>query len=270
VIIIGEKINATIPAIREAIAARNEDFLRGLAADQEKAGASLIDVNVGTGQGGSSEEIRTIHWMAGLVRDAVQCNLCIDSADPAVLRAGLEASQGRAGMINSVKATEKNMEEIFPLSVQYGIPVIALAMDEKGIPKTEAGRLDACEKIIRGAEAAGVPAEHIYFDPLVMPVSTDISQGMVTLQTLRGIKDRFPGAKTVLALSNVSFGLPRRSLINIAMLQMAMFLSVDAVIINPLDSAVMSSLRAAEAVMGRDRHCRRYARAIRNMQTGGE
>ena len=267
-IIIGEKINASIPAIRDAIAARNDDFLRRLATLQENAGASLIDVNVGTGDGGSAEEIGNIRWLADLVQGSVQCGLCVDSADPEVLRAGLEAVPGRAGMINSVKASEKNMEEIFPLAVQYGVPVIALAMDEKGIPKTAAGRLAACEKILKGADAAGVPAERIFFDPLVIPVSTDISQGMVTLETLRGIKDRFPDAKTVLALSNVSFGLPRRSLINIAMLQMAVFLSVDAVIVNPLDGAVMSALRAAEAVMGKDKHCRRYTRAIRKLQTG--
>jgi cobalamin-dependent methionine synthase I len=269
-IIIGEKINATIPSIRKAIAARDEAFFKRLASGQEKAGASLIDVNVGGGDGASADEVRNMEWLAGLVRDAVQCPLCIDSADPDVLRAGLRTASGKVGLINSVKATDKNMEEIFPLSVQYGVPVIALAMDERGIPNTAAGRLEACEKILNGAVAAGVPAERIYFDPLVMPISTDVSQGMVTLETLCGIRERFPAARTVLALSNVSFGLPRRSLINVAMLQMAMFLCVDAAIIDPLDSAVMLAMRAAETVMGRDRHCRRYTRTMRNLKTGEE
>jgi 5-methyltetrahydrofolate--homocysteine methyltransferase len=96
-----------------------------------------------------------------------------------------------------------------------------------------------------------------------MPVSTDITQSATTLDTLRGIKENFPRAKTVLALSNISFGLPRRTLINQAMAHMAQYLNVDALLISPLDSALMTAVKAGEAVMGRDRHCRKYSRATR-------
>ncbi len=263
-LIIGEKINATIPSVKDAILKRDEKMLVQLAVDQERAGASLIDINVGTGEGGSEDEIRNMEWLASLVAASIQANLCIDSSDHKVLEAGLKAVPGRAGMINSVKATEQNMKEVLPLCAEYDVPVIALAMDDTGIPKTPEARLEACEKILQGAQAAGVPADRIFFDPLVMPVSTDTSQGMVTLETLKGIKDRLPQqARTVLALSNVSFGLPSRSLINSAMLHMAMCFSVDALLINPLDSTVMSALRAGNAVLGKDRHCRKYTRALR-------
>ncbi len=262
-IIIGEKLNATIPRIREAIISRDGEMLKQLAIKQEKAGAGYIDLNIGTGEGTAADEITAMEWLVALVKDDLNAKLCIDSADPKVLEAGLKLGGNKVGMVNSVKATDENIEEILPMSAEYGVPVIALAMDEKGIPDNVAGRLKACEKIIKGADKYGLPQDKIFFDPLVMPVSTDNTQGKVTLETLREIKNHYPDARTVIALSNISFGLPKRSIINSTLLQMAMYLSVDAALIDPLDSGLMASIRAAEAVLGRDRHCRKYTRAFR-------
>ncbi len=266
-IIIGEKINATVPKIKEAILNKDADTLAQMAIEQEKAGAEFIDINVGTGEGTFKDEINNIEWLVGIVKDNVQVSLCIDSADYRVLEAGLRAGGYRVGMINSVKATEESISEIMPLASEHGVSVVALAMDESGIPKEVSARIQACEKILNSAEKYKIPAEKIFFDPLVMPVGTDNSQGMITLKTLLEIKGRFTSAKTVLALSNISFGLPKRSLVNIALLHMAQFLSVDALIINPLDNNVMHALRAGEALLGIDRHCRKYTRALR--QKGG-
>ncbi|MEJ2696848.1 MAG: dihydropteroate synthase [Candidatus Sulfobium sp.] len=263
-IIIGEKINATIPSIKEAVIARDGEKLRDLAIRQKQAGADIIDVNVGTGEGSSDDECGDMEWLVGLLKtDAVDAMLCIDSADAAVLEAGLRAGGRKVAMINSVKAAEESMGEVLPLAAEHGVPVVALAMDEKGIPKDADGRLKACGKILEGAQSYGVSSEKIFFDPLVFPISTDISQGMTVIETLQKIKTLFSGAKTVLALSNVSFGLPKRALINTAMLHMAMLSGIDAAIINPLDRAVMSAVRAGDAVLGRDRHCRKYMRAMR-------
>jgi 5-methyltetrahydrofolate corrinoid/iron sulfur protein methyltransferase len=269
-IIIGEKINATIPSIREAVIAHDGEMLRDLAVRQKGSGADIIDVNVGTGDGSGEDERRDMEWLVGLLAaDDVDAMLCIDSADAVVLDAGLRSGGKKVAMINSVKATERNMEEVLPLAAEYGVPVVALAMDENGIPGDAAGRLKACEKILKGAGSFGLAAEKVYFDPLVLPISTDISQGRTTLETLEKIKTLFPGAGTVLALSNVSFGLPKRALINTALLHMAMLSGVDAAIVNPLDNAVMSAVRAGEAVLGRDRHCRRYLRATRQDRQKG-
>lgn len=262
-IIIGEKINATIPKIKEAILKQDGNTLAHLAVDQEDAGADYIDINVGTGEGSAHEEIRTIEWLVNLVKDTVKGLLCVDSADPKVLESGLKAGKERVGMVNSVKATDRNIAEVLPLVAEYGVSVIGLAMDESGIPNVSSERLKACEKILTAAEEYGISAERIYFDPLVMPVSTDTAQGMVTLESLRDIKNTFPNAKSVLAVSNVSFGLPKRHMINSALLHMAQFLSVDAVILNTLNTTLMGALRAGEAVLGRDRHCRKYTRSIR-------
>jgi 5-methyltetrahydrofolate--homocysteine methyltransferase len=262
-LIIGENINATIPRVKQMIIDRNADSLMELAQRQEAAGAGVIDVNVGTGEGTADDEISDMKWLVGLLIDSVGCKLCIDSADTSVLKAGIETGGERIGMVNSVKATEGNIAEVMPLAAGKGLPLIALCMDESGIPKDAETRLKACEKILKGAEAHGMPAENLYFDPLVMPVSTDVSQGATTLETLRGIRENFRKAKTVLALSNISFGLPWRTVVNQAMAHMAQYIGVDALLISPLDSALMTAVKAGEAVMGRDRYCRKYARAAR-------
>lgn len=262
-IIIGEKINASTPTIKKAIISRDGDTLKKLAIEQEKAGADYIDVNVGTGEGTAEDEIKNMEWLVDLLNENIKGRLCIDSADPMILEAGLKTGQDRVGIINSVKATDKSISGALGIAAEYKVSVIALAMDEKGIPGDVSLRLKACEKIATSAERFGVPLENIFFDPLVMPVSTGISQGMITLKTLQEIKKQFPDAKTVLALSNISFGLPNRSLINRAMVLMAMFLSVDALLINPLDSRFMAAIKAGEVVLGKDKYCRKYTRAFR-------
>lgn len=262
-VIIGEKINASIPRIRDAIVHRDGAAIREIAKEQEKAGATFIDINVGTGEGTSEDEIASMQWIIGLLHGAVDSLLCLDSADKEVLAAGLKQGVGRIGLINSVKATDDSIAEIMALSAESNVPVIGLAMDEKGIPTDVRGRIHACEKIAEGAGKFGVPIDHIYFDPLVLPVSTDASQGKVTLETLREIRNTFAGAKTVLAVSNISYGLPARSRVNTALLQMAMLLSVDAVLVNPLDPAMTAAIKSAEVILGKDRHCRRYTRAYR-------
>jgi 5-methyltetrahydrofolate corrinoid/iron sulfur protein methyltransferase len=264
-IIIGENINATIPRIKDLIVKHDETALTDLAVRQEKAGADIIDINVATGAGTAEDEINDMQWLVGLVKDRATCRICVDSADTAVLMAGIQAGGDRIGLVNSVKATDRNIAEVLPMVSGFGLPVIALAMDESGIPADAAARLRACEKVIRGAETHNVPVENIFFDPLVMPVSTDIRQGVTALETVKGIKEEFPGAKTVLAASNVSFGLQKRTLVNQALIHMSQYLSVDALLVNPLNEEFMLSIKAGEMVMGRDRHCRKYSRAVRQM-----
>ena len=266
-LIIGENINATIPRIKDLIVNHDEAALAELALRQEKSGANIIDVNVATGTGTAEDEISDMKWLIKLLMDKVDIKLCVDSADTAVLRAGIEAGGEKIGLINSVKATEKNIAEVLPLAAEYRLPVIALAMDEEGIAPDAKTRLNACEKIIKGAETHNVPVENIFFDPLVMPVSTDIRQGLTTLETLQKIKNEFPQAKTVLAVSNVSFGLQKRTLINQALIHMAQYLSVDALLVNPLNEEFMLTVKAGETVMGRDRHCRKYSRAVRTQNS---
>ena len=263
-ILIGEKINATLPSIRSMIQNRDGGAISGLAKRQAEAGGSFIDVNVGTGVGSRQEEVRSMEWAVEAIQSEVEVPLSIDSSDPAVLEAGLKRGNGRPSMVNSTKAEEESLEEIVPLASAYHSPLIALAMDESGIPETVQDRLHACEKIADACERWGVPMENVFFDPLVMPIGTDITQGLTTLETVTEIRKEFPEAKTVLGISNISYGLPARSRLNAAFLHMAIYAGLDAAIVDLLDDDIMGEVRAAEVLVGKDRHCRRYTRAFRD------
>jgi cobalamin-dependent methionine synthase I len=263
VIIIGEKINATLSSIRGAIQNRDAREIMDLAKRQADAGADFVDVNVGTGVGSREEEIQSMKWAVETIQSEIETPLSIDSSDPAVLEEGLKARNGQPSLINSTKAEKQRLEEVVPLASRYKHPLVALAMDEKGVPETIQDRLYACEKIARACERYGVPMESVFFDPLVMPIGTDIKHGLLTLNAVTEIKRKFPEAKTVLGISNISYGLPGRNRLNAAFLHMAIYAGLDAAIVDPLDDEIIAEVTTAEVLVGRDRHCRRYTRAFR-------
>jgi len=262
-IIIGEKINASIPAVKTIIQKRDDNKLIELTQKQAAAGSGYIDVNVGTGEGSREDEISAMQWAIEIIQNEIDTPLCIDSADPRLLEAALEVRNGRPSMINSTKAEDDNLKEIIPLAVRHNTSLIALTMDENGIPKTVKDRLSACEKIVEACQKFRLPLINLFFDPLVLPVSTDIQQGQVTLGTLTAIKEKFPEAQTVMGLSNISYGLPNRAGLNSAFLHMAIFAGLNAAIMDPLDHQMMAAVKTAEVLVGKDRHCRRYTRAFR-------
>ncbi len=259
-IFIAEKINGSIPSAKKIIEQKDTTKLLELAEVQAQAWADYIDINVGTGSGNQQDEIEAMHWAVTSIQEKFDVPLCIDSADPKVLAAGLAARDGRPALINSTKGSDKYIDAVVPLASEYNAPLVGLAMDEEGIPKTVDKRVAACEKIAAGCEKNGVPLENLYFDPLVLPVSTDVQQGLVTLDTIRAIKKALPQSKTVMALSNISFGLPKRKIFNTAFFHMAIFAGLDGAILNVLDHELVGAAKTAEAIMGRDRHCRKYSR----------
>lgn len=260
-LVIGEKINGTVEDVREAIINRDDKFICELARTQAEAGADYIDVNVGTGSG--ADEGESMEWAVSLVSDAVSLPLVLDSSDPDVLSRGLAVLEGSTPIINSVSGENDRMENILPLVAGSGCKVVALAMDESGIPKTHRERLDVCLGIAGKADEMDIPLSDIFFDPLVMPISADVEQGRVTLDTLADIKRELPDARTVLGLSNVSFGLPRRQLVNEAMLVVAIYLGLDALLMDPTDRRLMAMVFASEAMSGRDSYCMNYTKAYR-------
>jgi 5-methyltetrahydrofolate corrinoid/iron sulfur protein methyltransferase len=262
-IVIGEKINATRSAVRDIIEQRREGDLAAMAREQAAAGASYVDVNVGTGRGTRQDEIAAMKWAVTHLCAATDKPLCIDSADAAVLEAGLAAMAGRPAMINSIKADTHCLDAVLPLAARFQTPVVALAMDERGIPKTVEGRIDACRRMVAACADYQIPTERIFFDPLVLPVSADATQGKVTLDTLAAIRQAFPGAHATMGLSNISYGLPGRAALNAAFLHMAVYAGLDSAIMDPSNAVMMAAVRGAEALMGKDRHFRRYTRAMR-------
>lgn len=262
-ITIAEKINATIPSTRRIIEERDAAALLELAEKQAAAGADYIDVNVGTGHGSAADEVAAMTWAVTTIQEKIETPLCIDSADAAVLEAGLTARQGKPALINSTKATEENMAAVVPLAARFQLPLVGLAMDDRGIPATAEARLAACQNIVDYCAKQGVREEDLFFDPLVVPVSTDITQGRITLDTITAIKRELPKAKTVMAVSNISFGLPQRPRLNSAFLQMAVACGLDGGILNVLDQELMGAIRTAELLVGKDKRCRKYTRFFR-------
>lgn len=259
-IIIGEKINGTVETVRDAVLSRDSAFLAGLARAQADAGADYIDINVGTGIG---DEAESMSWAIGVVREATGTALCLDSSDPHVLAAGLGICGGEKPFLNSVTAAAESMDVVLPLAAKYSCPLVALPMDEAGIPADAAGRIELCRRISSAAGQAGVEANNLYMDPLVLPLSADCAQGRVTLSTLESMKRELGEARTVMAASNASFGLPMRSLVNRSMLAVAVYFGLDAAILDPTDKELRAALYSSETMAGRDRFCKEYMKAYR-------
>ena len=171
--------------------------------------------------------------------------------------------RGERLIINSVTAEPEKLATVGPLVAEHKAWLVALAMGTEGIPESAEKRLAACELIMTHLNRLGVAPEQVFFDPLVLPMAVDSTQGLVTLKTLEQIKSRFPTANTVMGLSNISYGLPRRKLINRAFLIMAAYAGLDAVILDPLDAKVMSLIKIADMLTGKDTLCKGYLRAHR-------
>ncbi len=262
-LVIAEKINATSKSIATAIAGRDETFLGDLAKAQASAGADYIDVNVGSGHSSRQDEIAAMEWLIETVQTATGKPIAIDSDSPDIIEAALKKYRGEQVMINSVTAEPARLEPIGSLAAERQALIVALAMGAGGIPQSVEQRLAACEQIMTYLTGLGMEARQVFFDPLVLPLSVDPSQGLVTLKTIEQIKQRFPDAKTVAGLSNISYGLPQRHLINRTFLVIAAYTGLDAVIIDPLDTKAMSLIKVAEMITGKDPSCRGYLRAHR-------
>ena len=260
-LVIGERINATNKAVAEAIGKRDNTFIQQLASTQVAAGADYIDVNAGRGH--AEYEVTEMEWLIEIVQEITDKPLVIDSADPKVIDAGLRKYSGSAVMVNSVSAEKARLDAMAPLVREFEADVIALAMDDKGIPDSVEERINACDRIVEGLSAYGISPERILFDPLVIPIGVGATQGLVTLNTLQQVKQRHPGARTTLGLSNVSYGLPNRGTINRTFLLLAMHAGLDSAIVNPSDSKLMGYIKIGKMLLGKDPYCKEYLTAHR-------
>ncbi|MFC2016343.1 dihydropteroate synthase [Chloroflexota bacterium] len=262
-LIIGERINASNRSVAEAIARRDEQYVANLARSQAAAGADFIDVNAGAGHGSRQDEIANMEWLVEVVQAATDRPLAIDSDALDVIEAALRKYRGNRPIINSVTAEPIRLESVGRLAAERQAWLIALAMGENGIPNNVEERLSACKLIITHLEKLGVLAEQVLFDPLVLPIAVDSRQGLVTLKTIEEIRARYPSARTVMGLSNISYGMPDRQIVNRAFLLMAAYAGLDTVILDPLDAKTMSLVKAADMLTGKDPSCRGYLRAHR-------
>ena len=268
-IVIGEKINATRKSIKTAILDQDANTIKSQIEAQDKAGAHYIDLNAGTGSGDEQQEMKDIKWLIDIALDTTEKKLGIDSANPKIIQSAAEhLNNRRPWMINSIKKEKHIMDELLPLSAEHDVPVVALAMDEDGIPQTAEARLTVCKYIADAADKKGVPAEHLFFDPLVMPVSSDYKGAAVTFKTIDSIKEHITGAKTTMGLSNVSFGLIERTRVNQAFLIAALSHGLDSAICDPTRQSVRDAILLGDLIAGNDKFCRKFVRTVRKGEFG--
>lgn len=258
-LIVGEKINTSVPGILRAVERKDTVFIQSLARSQVKAGADALDVNVGTRIHTEAEDMG---WLVETVQSATGVSLSIDSPNPEAIRVGLKEHQGRA-MVNSITLEKKRVEEILPLLKEFRPNVVALTMDDEGIPRDAEARYRISQRLVELLSGAGIPEDGIYVDPLVRPLSTDSEAGLAALDTIRKIKDSSKKVHIICGLSNISFGLPKRGFINRTFLTMAMAQGLDSVILDPLDRKLISLIKAGEALLGNDKYCAAYLAAFR-------
>lgn len=262
-LVIGENINASTRSVAEAIVNRDREFLESLAKAEAAAGVDFIDVNTGTGYGSPEQEMATMEWLVEVVQRVTGKPLVIDSESPHIIEAALRKYHGISPIINSVNAEPERLASIGSLAMEHQAWLVVLAMGTKGIPDNVEERLATCDQIMEQLTHLGLREERIFFDPLVLPIAVDSTQGLVTLKTIEQIKSRYPNARTVMGLSNISYGLPNRKLVNQAFLVMATYAGLDAVILNPLDAKTMSFIKTANMLTSRDPLCKGYIRAHR-------
>jgi len=262
--IIGEKINGTLQEVKIAIRERNASFIKDLARRQVEAGAARVDVNAGTLP---AEEPDALSWLVKTVQDEVDAPLCLDSANPQALATAIQGIK-QTPMINSISGERARLDGILPLASKHGCSVIALAMDEKGIPKGVDERMTVIRRLMDRTRNSGLPDEKVYIDPLVMTISTNTESAVIALETMRAVRTEFPKAHLCAGLSNISFGLPARHLVNRVFLTLALAAGLDAAILDPFDRELRGELLAAELVLGRDRHCLNYTRSYREGRIG--
>jgi len=263
-VVIGERIN---PTGRKVLAAEMKDGkmdrVRADAIAQAAAGAHMLDVNAGIP---AADEPALLVAAIKAVGEVSDLPVCIDSSVIEALEAGLAAYQGKA-LVNSVTAEEERMAIILPLVKKHGAAVIAMANDETGISMLPEERLAIARRIVERAADHGIPKEDVIIDPIAMTVAADPTCGLITLETMRLIRNEL-GSNMICGASNVSFGLPDRATVNAAFLPLAMHAGLTCAITNPLIPEVRRAVLAGDLLLGHDEYAMRWIASFRAEQGG--
>lgn len=247
-VVIGERINPTgKKRLKQALKEQDFDYILKEGIRQQELGAQILDVNVGLPD---IDETAMMREAVSRLQSITSLPLQIDTVDPEALESAMRIYNGKP-MVNSVSGKQESMDQVFPLVKKYGGVVVGLTLDESGIPDTAEGRIRIAGKIIKEAEKYGIRKKDLVIDVLTMTVSSDPGSARVTLDALRGVKEKF-GVATVLGVSNISFGLPNRAALNANFYTMALEAGLDAGIINPASEDMMCSYRSFLALTGQD------------------
>jgi Methionine synthase I, cobalamin-binding domain len=256
--LIGERINPTgKKKLAEALRiGEYEELILQEARNQVLAGADILDVNVGTG---GVDEVVVLPKVVQLLMAEMDTPLCIDSGDGSALEACLKVYKGKA-LINSVKGTEHSMDQILPLVKEYGAAVIVLPADERGIPRDVETRMEIFDRVIERSSKLGIPLNDIVVDALVLSVAVDGKGGLVTLDVIRRVKEKY-GVNVTLGASNISYGVPGREVVNGVFLGMAIAAGCTCPVVDA--AKVRKHIMAADLLLGNDRFSRQYLKYYR-------
>jgi 5-methyltetrahydrofolate--homocysteine methyltransferase len=250
-IIVGEQINTSRKSIAEAVEKRNASYIVKVARDQVEAGAHYVDVNAGTFL---EQETECLCWLVETVQSGLDLPLCLDSPNPRALAEAIKRHKGEP-IINSISLEAERFRALLPVVASQPCQVVALCMAEMSMPTTVEDRVQVGGELINRLTDAGIPLEKIYVDPLIQPISVDTKMGLAALGAIAGIMNDFPGVNTICGLSNISFGLPARRLINRSFLSLCVSHGLSAVILDPTDKQLMATLLSVEMLLNRDEYC---------------
>ncbi|MFC1883261.1 dihydropteroate synthase [Thermodesulfobacteriota bacterium] len=259
-IIVGERINTSRKAVNEAVAARDDQYIKADVRLQVESGAALIDVNAGSRR---NSEVEDLEWLIKSIQaELPEARLCIDSPNPESIKAVLNQVE-HTPMLNSTTIEKSRFEAMAPIIQMRECDIVALCIDDRGIPKNADQALENGDKLIREIEKLGVKRNRIFVDPVIQAVSANQNAALVVLETIDRIRQEFDGVNVISGLSNISFGLPNRHLVNRTFLALAMKSGLNAAIVDPADRKLMGTIFATAVLLGQDQWCQEYTRAFR-------
>jgi 5-methyltetrahydrofolate--homocysteine methyltransferase len=264
-IIIGERLNSSRRAVLEALRDRNTEYLLKDARAQEAAGADYVDVNAAAVLG---KETETLAWVVPLLQRELKVPLAIDTPNPDAMEAGLRLHKGPA-LLNSLTGETARIQRFLPLIREHRPRVIVLCLDDEGVPTDSDREVAIALRMVDLLTREGVASDDILIDPLVRPIGVDHRAVSLFLESLAKIKRSLPHVRTVAGISNVSFGLPQRRLLNRVLLILAMGRGLDAAIVDPLDKDILAALAAGGVLLGHDPSYKGFLAFARKMKTQG-
>jgi 5-methyltetrahydrofolate--homocysteine methyltransferase len=259
-ILIGEKINGSIPKIGAAIAEKNEARIRELAKAQTGCGASYLDVCASVSP---DKELDALKWLVNLVQQESDLPLCLDSPNAGVFAEAITFCE-KPGIINSVSMEGDKIEKVFPVIADTEWQCVALLCDNTGIPDSAEKRLEVFERILEKAGEYGIAPSRLYVDPVVEMLASSEEGAVTVFDTIRKVKARCPDVHITSGASNISFQLPLRKFINRSFILLCMGAGMDSAILDPTNKEMLALIYAAEALLGRDEMCMEYIGAYRD------
>ena len=261
-ILIGEKLNSSIPKTLDAFQKRDEAAVIELILQQQAGGAAFLDVNAAIC---GNAECDVLLWVIGLIRTHSTCGIMIDTTNPTVMERALEAAGDCAVILNSATIDDR-FDAVTALAKRSGAALVALPIDQDGMPHSAAEKCEKIDRLVAKLRHAGVADQAIYIDILVETLATDAQSGQNALAAIRHLAENYPTLKSTCGLSNLSFGLPRRALINNAFLATAVCTGLSSAIADPCSPSLRDTLAAANALAGLDDYCMQYITHIRQAQ----